>query len=389
MSTRRRTILILLPAFSPAKKFGGPIRSIEQLCDSLGAEFDLRILTSDTDLGEPQPLEGITTGRWVDAGSHHVRYLTSRERTHVGIVRIVRETPHDVLYLNSFFHHRWSLALLAARRTGRAGPANRVLLAPRGELLPGALSLKPIRKNSLLIAGELGRLWHGVHFHATSAEELADVQRRWPAAGTFLAPDIPDKSLVGQPRVPPRSSDHALRLIFASRITPKKNLLYALELLGSCNLPITLSIAGPTEDIAYWSRCRSAIAELPANISVSYIGTLSKEELYQQFLLHDLFILPSLSENFGHVIAEALSHGLPCLISDQTFFRGLELHGAGWDLDLSDAPAWKHALSVAAAENDSARQLRRAAALRAAEALSNRDAAVRMTRRMFEELLHT
>lgn len=51
---------------------------------------------------------------------------------------------------------------------------------------------------------------------------------------------------------------------------------------------------------------------------------------------HDLFFLPTLGENFGHVIYEALACSLPVLISDQTPWRNIENAGAGWDIPLSN-----------------------------------------------------
>ena len=49
---------------------------------------------------------------------------------------------------------------------------------------------------------------------------------------------------------------------------------------------------------------------------------------------HDLFFLPTLGENFGHVILEAFCAGCPVLISDQTPWRDLQGKGIGWDLPL-------------------------------------------------------
>jgi glycosyltransferase involved in cell wall biosynthesis len=51
---------------------------------------------------------------------------------------------------------------------------------------------------------------------------------------------------------------------------------------------------------------------------------------------HDLFFLPTLGENYGHVIVEALQAGLPILISDQTPWRDLKDRGIGLDLALTD-----------------------------------------------------
>ena len=50
---------------------------------------------------------------------------------------------------------------------------------------------------------------------------------------------------------------------------------------------------------------------------------------------YDLFYLPTLGENFGHVIAEALGCGLPVLIADTTPWRNLQQQKLGWDISLS------------------------------------------------------
>jgi len=49
---------------------------------------------------------------------------------------------------------------------------------------------------------------------------------------------------------------------------------------------------------------------------------------------HDLFFFPTLGENYGHVIMEALMAGCPVLLSDRTPWRNLTAAGVGWDLPL-------------------------------------------------------
>ena len=75
---------------------------------------------------------------------------------------------------------------------------------------------------------------------------------------------------------------------------------------------------------------------LPANVKVAYNGPVNHSEVFSVMAKHDLFFLPTLGENFGHVIYEALACGLPVLISDQTPWRNLEAKGIGWDLPLSN-----------------------------------------------------
>ncbi|AOL94044.1 Glycosyl transferases group 1 [Porphyrobacter sp. LM 6] len=100
---------------------------------------------------------------------------------------------------------------------------------------------------------------------------------------------------------------------------------------------MSFTIYGPHEDEDYWALCSAAIARLPANISVSIRGELPQERVAEVLRSFDLFFLPTLGENFGHSIAEALGAGLRVLISDRTMWRNLEREGVGHDLPL-DAP---------------------------------------------------
>lgn len=59
---------------------------------------------------------------------------------------------------------------------------------------------------------------------------------------------------------------------------------------------------------------------------------------------YDLFLLPTLGENYGHVIHEALLAGCPVLISNRTPWRNLEALGIGWDLPLEDPEQFRTVL---------------------------------------------
>ena len=61
--------------------------------------------------------------------------------------------------------------------------------------------------------------------------------------------------------------------------------------------------------------------------------------------------MPTLGENFGHSILEALAASLPVLISDQTPWRDLEMRKAGFDLPLGDRDQFTVAIDKLAVMN--------------------------------------
>ncbi|MEM4235287.1 MAG: glycosyltransferase, partial [Candidatus Methanomethylicaceae archaeon] len=127
-----------------------------------------------------------------------------------------------------------------------------------------------------------------------------------------------------------------LDVVFLSRIARMKNLDGALWYLRGLHGQVRFDIYGPIEDAAYWEQCRRLIAQLPANVQVSYCGEVPHEAVLSTLASYHLFLLPTRGENFGHVIHEALSAGCPVLISDRTPWRDLERLGVGWDLPLEE-----------------------------------------------------
>jgi glycosyltransferase involved in cell wall biosynthesis len=107
---------------------------------------------------------------------------------------------------------------------------------------------------------------------------------------------------------------------------------------------VEFNVYGPIEDGKYWQECQQLIQGLPTNVTVNYRGELTHPEVQGVVQCHELFFLPTCGENFGHVIAEALSAGCPVLISDQTPWRGLREAGVGWDLPLAQPAKFREAI---------------------------------------------
>jgi len=329
-------VLVLTGHFLPGFKAGGALRSVRNLVGSLQDEFEFLILTSDRDLGDMEAYPGIQYGEWREVAGAKVRYLGPQERSFRSVCRAIREVEHDLLYLNSFFSPWSTIGPLIGRRAGLV-PNRPVLLAPRGEFSAGAMALKGIKKRAYVQVAKNAGLLKGISWHASSGHEANDITRVMGArtGQTYIASDLADPPGLKLPQGP-RDGDSDFHVAFLSRISPMKNLDYALEAMGEVGAPVTFNIYGPAEDREYWRICKTRMSELPSHVSVQYHGAVAPEEVPEVLRANDLFFLPTRGENYGHVIAEALAVGTPVLTSDQTPWRGLVERGLGFDLPLSE-----------------------------------------------------
>jgi glycosyltransferase involved in cell wall biosynthesis len=338
-------ILILLAYYIPSMKSGGPIRSISNLVESLGDEMDFHVVTSDRDVDGGKPHDGVVPDTWMEVGKAKVLYLSPERLRAASMSRFLASEKADVLYVNSFFSPRFSIVPLLARAAGARGQRS-VVLAPRGEFSPGALRLKSSRKQIYLQVAKRLSVYRDVVWHASSAFEEQDIRRAFGAgvrvrvALPFSAPD----RQASQSAVSTAKTPGELRVAFVSRIVPKKNLLDAINMLNGVQGQIRLNIFGPAEDLSYWSKCEAAIRALPQNVTVEFKSLIEHSMVAEALSTHHLFLFPTLGENYGHVIHEALSSGCMALISDRTPWRGLERSGAGWDLPLDQPQLFRAAL---------------------------------------------
>lgn len=329
-------ILTFLGYYLPGYKAGGPLRTLANMADHLSEFFEFWIITRDRDQDEPLAYDSVSVNTWQKVGNANVYYLSPECCTVRGIARVVASTPHDVIYLNSFFDPNFTLKPLLGWKFLKSTDKP-IILAPRGEFSEGALSIKSTKKN--LYINTLSWLYRGITFHASSQYEKNDALRSLPwllSDDISVAIDLSAKPDRAVPVPLANSDDSFIKIIFLSRICRMKNLDYALSVLSQVTKTIKVDIYGPKEDLDYWTECESYIRLLPANIHVEYRGNVMPEDVKETFAAYDLFFFPTKGENYGHVIAESISVGTPVLLSDQTPWRNLEEERLGWDLPLDD-----------------------------------------------------
>jgi len=335
MTGDRRVILTLCDYFLPGFRAGGTVRTLAGILEHLSDEFFFSVITRDRDLGETKPYDQIPVNWWQPLEAGQIVYLPPSALTISNLRRLISSTEHEVLYLNSWFSVPFGIVPLLLRRLGLI-TRRPVIIAPRGELAAGALSLHSVRKRLYIRAAKALGLTREVVWQASGTHEKEDIRRVFGnRVPVVIAPDLPTVGFPINAHRDQKKPDR-LRILFVSRISRVKNLEGALTLLQGVKGDVQFSIYGPIEDVEYWKRCQERIRLLPANVAVSYGGPVSHDRISQLMSHHDLLFLPTLGENFGHTILEALASGCPVLISDRTRWRGLAEAGVGWDVSLDD-----------------------------------------------------
>lgn len=311
---RKKKILILNGQYLPGYKGGGPIQSCVNMVENLYDQFDFSVICADRDYKDEKPYEGVKINEWNQIGHAKVYYLSLDNQSLSGFEEVLNSTEYDVLYLNGFFSPIFTIRPLLLRRLGRLkNKKAKVILTPRGDFTGGCEN-KKLKKYSYIYLMKVIGLYRKLLWHATSDIEEKDIKKKFPKAETFTVANLPAKF---EPKEPITSKKPGqLRLVFVSRIFPKKNIKYALEVLKQITEGhIIFDIYGPMEDKTYWVECEEIIKQMPPNVKVSYCGEAEHKEIPHIFEQYHAFFFPTLGENYGHVIVEAMMNNCLCILS--------------------------------------------------------------------------
>ena len=324
--------------YLPGTNIGGPLTSVINITSSLSDYFDFYILTYDRDFGANIPYPEILANNWVKSDYCQVCYIRKNKTSLFQIFKHIRSLNPDVIYSNPLLDPIFSISIVLAHKLKFLGDI-KLIVAPRGELYDEALNFRKCKKRFFLRAAKIFRLYKKVVWHATNEHEklLITEKLKIKPEKIKVARIIPNTTLPQfQNNYDLSNTGNLMKIVFLARISKDKNLPFALNILSKVKSHVQFDIYGPIEDKDIWENCINLIKQLPPNIKVVYKGMLSHQIVKETLLNYQLFFMPTLSENFGHSIAESLSVGTPVLISDNTPWRGLSEKGLGWDINLED-----------------------------------------------------
>jgi glycosyltransferase involved in cell wall biosynthesis len=330
-------ILHVIPSVSLVH--GGPSRAIVDIEQALAARgIEVTTVTTNDD-GDGRTLP-VQCGKPI-ATPFATRWYFPRTtvffKVSVGLGQWLRENvkAFDVVHAHALFSFAPVVAAFIARQAGVP-----YVLRPLGVLAQyGMTRHHPMLKrvSFALIERRLIESANAIHF--TSRAEQSEAEALGLKCQSVLIPLGIDVGSA-QKSVRVRTHEHgAFDLLFLSRIDPKKNiegLLQALQLVRAKNLNVTLNIAGDG-DVRYISALQSLARTLGIAGHVNWLGYVEGDKKREVLTKASAFVLPSYSENFGIVVAEALAAGLPCLVS-----RGVaisdEVETAGAGIVVGTAP---------------------------------------------------
>lgn len=349
-STDPKIVLVFTDWYLPGYKAGGPIRSLVNLVNAVPHKF--YIVTGNKDHHSDSPYEGVEFDQWITRSPRvQVRYLRDQSIHASQFQALIQEVQPDVVYLNSLFSPKFTLLPMRVLRSMKNPPA--CIVAPRGMLKLGALSVKGFKKKWFLRIAKWMNWYCNVKWHATNEEEIAEIKHMFGAESKIhLSPNLSAPIPSDKPRPPKKAGE--LRLVCIARISPEKGILEAIRFLRDAHLKgeISCDFIGTQQNPEYLSQCKAATQEAP-HIRFRFPGEIHPDNIQEKLRDYHFFYLTSWGENFGHSISEAMHSGLPVIISDKTPWQNLESMHVGWVKPLDPAPfaeVLKHALDMQQAE---------------------------------------
>ena len=316
-------ILHVVPTYYPAVRYGGPIRSVHGLAVALAQRgHDVHVATTSVD--GPNDLD-VPLERAVDLDGVAVHYFR------VPALRRLYWSPSmaawlarsivqfDVVHLHSvFLWPTWA----AARAAYRAGVP--YLMAPRGMLIGGVIRRRSRWvKSAWIHLIERVSLSRAAGLHVTADLEAEEVRALGlPMPALFCIPN----GVGASGRHTPLSAGPFAGLrrpyaVFLSRISWKKG-LDRLIIAWQWVPDVDLVIAGNDEE-RYQPQVEALARSLGVADRVHFVGPASDEHKWALLECAEVFVLPSYSENFGNVVAEAMSVGCSVIVSTEVGIASL------------------------------------------------------------------
>ena len=326
-------VLHVTPYFAPAYRYGGPPRSILGLCRALGeAGVDVEVFTTTANGDEPLPAapEGVVhegvRARYFPLAWPQRYWRASGLRT--ALKRAAADA--DLIHI----HGLWNMTSWAGAAVARTA-GKPYVVSPRGMLQPEARRRHREMKSLAYWGIERANLRDAALLHATSALEGRELTQYGPPVmlipnGVGIRPAAGEsierlRALAGLNR-----GDEVVT--FLGRLHPIKRLdllADAFAIVHHARPKARLVIAGPDEG-GYRQRVEALFA--PVAEATRWLGPVDDDAIAALLASTDVLVQCSDSESFGMSVAEALTAGVPVVVTKRSGWAELEVIGCGFSV---------------------------------------------------------
>lgn len=384
MNNRKR-ILVFNGYYVPAKKYGGPLTSCKNVVKTCSDEFEFYIIAQNHDVGSKEVFPNLHQG-WKLVEGAMVKYIASGELSHnkPALRAILEEVKPDLMWFAGILTPHIRLNAIELGKKMHIP----VLHSPRGEVSHDRICIKAWKKKTYLMLTRMLGYYREAFFHATSDDEVVGLKKYVNASADriFLVPNIgvPLES----PRVRYDKPEGELRVVFIARIHMVKNIKLAVEAVCRMKSKVSFDVYGPLEQPEYWNECLEIAKSAPSHVTVKYCGQLDPSEVGPCFRKYDCFLFPTINENYGHSIAEALANGVPVVLSkDTTPWNSLH-EKAGYVCSLGHVDEFTEALERIAVMGNEAYQVLQLDAREYYRGVWTKDNAVEGHKNMFNAIVN-
>jgi len=318
------------------KSAGGPTFSVAALCEAAAnAGVKHSLVTVQAPTGKPEHLPNLDLVETIRVGGF--RFQTDRffwsPAFKATLRSFCRTRGVDVIQSHGMWTQPNHVAACVARELGLP-----FIVSAHGTLEPWAWRHHSWKKRPAWWLWVHRDLRSAVVLRATARQEVEAMRTLGLRNPIALIPNGVDLPPVCQ-RSEIRDQKPGVRsALFVSRIHPKKGLLNLVEAWSRVR-PVgwRVVVCGPDE-CGHTEQVQRAVAEAGLSGVFDFKSPVYDAEKAALYASADLFVLPTFSENFGLVIAEALAAGVHVVTTKGTPWEELHTHRCGWWIDIGVEP---------------------------------------------------
>ncbi|MEP6937497.1 MAG: glycosyltransferase [Chthoniobacterales bacterium] len=343
-------VILTVAGLSP--EFGGPSRSVPALAEALARQnAEVELIACESQAGHSAPVlpnGNLVRTRLLPVRSRQGRWQTGRN----DFFRVLCESAGDaetVIHDNGLWLPTNHAAARAAEVLKRP-----LIISPRGMLSGWSLHHRAWKKQLAWTLFQRRDLERAAALHATSkqeAEEFRAAGLQQPIAIVPNGVEVPTE--VADPLA--RDAQRVRTVLFFSRIHPKKGLLDLVDAWAQVRPSNWRVIVAGNDEGGHQGEVEAAVRRSNLAAIFSFKGVVRDEAKWNLYREADLVALPSHSENFGIVVAEALASAVPVITTRGTPWRELIEHRCGWWEEIGAAPL-AEALRAATSLSDEERR---------------------------------